>query len=71
LILVKRSAFIGASLLGLGLALVSGGCSSGEPVMTEAAKVAARKELEETAKANDAAAKAAARPRPAAGVMPP
>jgi len=65
-----RPVIIGVLLAGLGLT-ASGGCGSGEPVVSEDAKAAALKELQDQAKANDAAAKAASRPRPAAGVMPP
>jgi hypothetical protein len=74
LILTKRSVFIGAALVGLGLA-ASGGCSSGDPVPTEEAKRAEMKYMaEEQTRANDAAGKAARQAQARSskvGVMPP
>jgi len=64
LIQAKRIGLLGVTLAGLGLASVTGGCSSSpESVVksqTDEQKARERKELEELSKANDEASKAAA-----------
>lgn len=71
----SRLFHVGTLLLGIGFGslAVSGGCSgSSEPVMTEEAKKAEMKQLEDQAQANDSAAKSAkSASRPRAGQMPP
>ncbi len=68
--MLKAAALIG---FGLGSAAFSGGCSGNqEPVMTEEAKQAEQKQMEDLTKANDEASKSAASSgQQKRGMMPP